>query len=176
MYAYRRSVRVLVLMALAFASLSMLAQSAEKPAPSKAPSPKRQASLRERGRYLVILGGCNDCHTPGFAQSGGTTPDSEWLAGDSVGWRGPWGTTYPPNLRLFMQTMSEDAWVQFAHTAGGRPPMPFWTLHTMTAQDLRAMYQFINSLGAKGALAPAGLPPSQEPKTPYILFVPQTPK
>jgi hypothetical protein len=75
-----------------------------------------------------------------------------------------------------MQTLSEDAWVQFAHTVSGRPPMPFWTLHTMTAQDLRAMYQFIKSLGPKGAPAPAGLPPGEEPKTPFILFVPQAPK
>ncbi len=106
----------------------------------------------------------------------GAAPESEWLTGDSVGWRGPWGTTYPPNLRLFMQTMSEDAWVQFAHAAGGRPPMPFWALHTLTAQDLRAMYRFIKSLGPKGVAAPAGLAPDEEPKTPVILFVPQAPK
>jgi len=29
-----------------------------------------------------------------------TTLSAEWLLGSAIGWRGPWGTTYPPNLRL----------------------------------------------------------------------------
>src|SRR3982751_5765664 len=53
-----------------------------------------------RGKYLVQTSGCNDCHTAGYAQSGGNVPESEWLKGDMVGWRGAWGTTYPSNLRL----------------------------------------------------------------------------
>ncbi|MEJ2396973.1 MAG: cytochrome C, partial [Gammaproteobacteria bacterium] len=31
--------------------------------------------LLERGRYLVRIGGCNDCHTAGYAESGGKTPE-----------------------------------------------------------------------------------------------------
>lgn len=27
--------------------------------------------MLERGRYLVVVGGCNDCHTPGYGESGG---------------------------------------------------------------------------------------------------------
>ena len=53
-----------------------------------------------RGRYLITIAGCNDCHTPNYPQSGGKTPEKEWLTGDALGWRGPWGTTYAPNLRL----------------------------------------------------------------------------
>lgn len=112
-------------------------------------------SLTERGRYLAILGGCNDCHTPGFAQSGGTTPESEWLTGVPVGWRGPWGTTYALNLRLFVNSLSENAWIQLAHTIRANPPMPFWTLNAMTKQDLRAIYQYIKMLGPKGGATPA---------------------
>ena len=52
-----------------------------------------------RGRYLIAIAGCNDCHTPGFAMNGGTTPEQAWLTGDPLGWQGPWGTTYAPNLR-----------------------------------------------------------------------------
>src|SRR5262245_16886733 len=52
-----------------------------------------------RGRYVVKVAGCNDCHTPGYAQSGGKIPESQWLIGDRLGWQGPWGTTYPVNLR-----------------------------------------------------------------------------
>lgn len=55
----------------------------------------------ERGRYLAKIGGCNDCHTPGYGLSGGQVPEAQWLVGDQLGWNGPWGTTYPSNLRLF---------------------------------------------------------------------------
>ena len=46
-----------------------------------------------RGKYLVQIAGCNDCHTPGFMQKGFDVPESDWLVGVPVGWRGPWGTT-----------------------------------------------------------------------------------
>ena len=26
-------------------------------------------------------------------------PEAQWLTGDSLGWRGPWGTTYPECLK-----------------------------------------------------------------------------
>ena len=71
----------------------------------------------DRGRYLVKITGCNDCHTPGYAQTGGKIPEKDWLTGSSLGWRGPWGTTYAPNLRLFRQHLSEDEWVTIAHSA-----------------------------------------------------------
>lgn len=32
-----------------------------------------------RGKYLIVIGGCNDCHTAGFAPSGGVTPEAQWL-------------------------------------------------------------------------------------------------
>jgi mono/diheme cytochrome c family protein len=54
------------------------------------------AQTLERGKYLVTIGGCNDCHTPGYLLSEGKTPEALWLTGSSFGWRGPWGTTYPP--------------------------------------------------------------------------------
>ena len=45
-----------------------------------------------RGRYLSLVGGCNDCHTSGFAPSGGKVPEDKWLLGEGVlGFRGPWG-------------------------------------------------------------------------------------
>ena len=42
----------------------------------------------ERGRYLVRITGCNDCHTAGYAPSGGKVPEAQWLTGDALGWRG----------------------------------------------------------------------------------------
>jgi hypothetical protein len=43
----------------------------------------------ERGRYLIRIAGCNDCHTANYAMRGGKVPEAEWLTGDDLGWRGP---------------------------------------------------------------------------------------
>jgi mono/diheme cytochrome c family protein len=131
---------------------------------------ERKADPNARGRYLVTIGGCNDCHTPGYAMSGGKVPEKQWLVGDGLGWQGPWGTTYPVNLRLFMQTMSEDEWVKEARHLTARPPMPYWALNHMQDGDLRALYRFVRALGPAGAEAPAFVPPGQEPKGPTVRF------
>ncbi|HSB64080.1 MAG TPA: diheme cytochrome c-553 [Thermoanaerobaculia bacterium] len=81
-------------------------------------------SMVERGKYLTILGGCNDCHTPKKMGPGGPEPDmsrllsghpqdpklpappqvspsSPWnigVSGDLTAWAGPWGISYSPNL------------------------------------------------------------------------------
>jgi mono/diheme cytochrome c family protein len=129
-----------------------------------------------RGEYLIIITGCNDCHTPGFAESDGSLPRGDWLTGSRVGWRGPWGTTYPSNLRIYMADISEEGWVKKSRLLKTRPPMPWWVLHTLKDEDSRAMYRFIRNLGRKAQVAPSHVPANQEPTTPYILFVPQPPK
>ena len=129
-------------------------------------------SLLERGDYLVRIGGCNDCHTPGYAESGGKTPKPEWLKGSTTGYRGPWGTSYPSNLRLTVAGVTEDQWLRVAR-ARRLPPMPWLSLQAMSDQDLRAIYRFIQSLGTDGARAPTTLPPGAEASTPYIVLAPQ---
>ena len=126
--------------------------------------------LIERGRYIAKIAGCNDCHTPGYLISDGNVPEEKWLSGDTFGWYGPWGTTYGPNLRLFVSAMSEDEWVQTAKTLKRLPPMPWFNLNAMKEQDLRALYQFMLSLGEPGEPAPAYLPPDHKPNSPYALF------
>ena len=126
----------------------------------------------ERGRYLVATSGCNDCHTPHYMEKGGQVPEAEWLAGVPVGFQGPWGTTYPANLRLLMQSLSEEAWLKKARSPM-RPPMPWFNLAHMTDDDLRAIYRYVRSLGATGAPAPAYVAPGDKVNTPYFVFVPQ---
>jgi mono/diheme cytochrome c family protein len=63
----------------------------------------------KRGRYLVETSGCNDCHTPGYAQNNGKVDEKLWLTGDKLGWAGPWGTTYPTNLRLLIAGYDSEA-------------------------------------------------------------------
>lgn len=126
--------------------------------------------LVDRGKYLVVIAGCNDCHTPGYLLSEGKTPEKMWLTGDTFGWRGPWGTTYPPNLRNLAQTLTEKQWITLGKNLKARPPMPWFNLNSMEDEDLRAIYQFIRHLGPGGQAAPAYVPPDQEPGTPYALF------
>lgn len=123
-----------------------------------------------RGRYMVVTGHCNNCHTPGYAEKQGNMPENEWLTGNTIGYRGPWGTTYPTNLRLFVQNLTEDQWAIYGKNAKSRPPMPWWSLHETTEQDLRAMYKFMKSLGPAGKPAPSFLPPDQEPPAPFITW------
>ena len=129
----------------------------------------------DRGRYLSRVAGCNDCHTPGYLLSEGKVEEKFWLTGDSFGWRGPWGTTYAKNLRLFVNAMTEEQWVDLARVLKVRPPMPWFNLNIMQEEDLKAIYQFIRYLGPGGQAAPAYVPPEQEPNTPFALF-PSPPK
>ena len=126
----------------------------------------------ERGRYLVTIGGCNDCHTPGYMQQGPEVPEGEWLKGLPIGFQGPWGTTYPSNLRLVVAGMNEAQWLEHARKER-LPPMPWFNLRRMTDEDLKAVYAYIRSLGAPGTPVPAYVAPGGKVTTPYFVFVPQ---
>lgn len=127
----------------------------------------------EAGRYLATVAGCNDCHTAGYAEAGSRIPEEDRLAGSPVGWRGPWGMTYPSNLRLTVQSMPEDAWVKILHGRTASPPMPWMNVNKLSEQDARALYQYIKSLGPKGERMPTAEGPDREPHTPYIPLEPQ---
>jgi mono/diheme cytochrome c family protein len=134
-----------------------------------------QQNMIDRGRYLMKIAGCNDCHTAGYAPSGGNVPEAQWLTGDALGWSGPWGTTYAANLRLVVAGMSEEDWVRRARSAQYRPPMPWFALRDMSDTDLRAAYRYIRSLGAAGGPAPAYVPPGDKVAGPVVTF-PAPPK
>lgn len=129
--------------------------------------------LVERGRYLVAFGTCNDCHTPGWRESDGAIPMSQWLTGSTLGYRGPWGTSYPTNVRLEFARISESDWLFMVHTRAGHWPMIWYDLRNLTTQDQRAIYRFVRSLGPRGVPAPDDLPQGVEPKTPYVWVVPR---
>jgi mono/diheme cytochrome c family protein len=126
--------------------------------------------LVEQGRYIARIAGCNDCHTPGYMESGGKVPEDIWLTGDVLGWYGPWGTTYASNLRLILPKMTEAQWLTLAKSTQFRPPMPWFALRDMSERDLRALYQLVKQLGPAGNPAPAYLPPERTPNGPYVQF------
>ena len=135
-----------------------------------APLPTGKPGSIERGRYVVKVSGCNDCHTPGYAQRDGQVPERDWLTGDSLGWSGPWGTTYASNLRLKLAALSEAQWLHLARTARYRPPMPWFNLHAMSDGDLRAVYRYVRHLGPAGVAAPAYVPPGGAVATAVVRF------
>lgn len=160
---------------LAFAALTLMAcAEQDRTAASGAPHVAAVSKIAA-GEYLTIVGGCNDCHTPGWGETGGNVPPDDRLTGASVGFRGPWGTSYPSNLRLTASLLSEDAWVEMMKTREGLPPMPWMNAHQTSEDDLRAMHAYLVSLGAKGEPAPAALAPGETPLTPVIEFVPVMP-
>jgi mono/diheme cytochrome c family protein len=134
-------------------------------------APQGDADIRH-GRYLIATSGCNDCHTPGFMPNAGKVAESEWLTGDSMGWQGPWGTTYPSNLRVLVGSMTEQQWLARARQPM-RPPMPSPSLQAMTDADLRAIFRYVKSLGPKGEPAPAYVPPGGQVLTPYLDLTPK---
>ena len=128
----------------AFASVVSLGANVQA---ADAPNP---ANITERGRYLVGVGACNDCHTEGFNEAAGRIEPKLWLMGSTVGFQGPWGTSYPVNLRLYAQNMTEAQWLARVRQPM-RPPMPWFNLREMTDDDLIAIYRFIRALGPAGA-------------------------
>jgi len=91
---------------------------------------KKFDSQTERGKYLVDVGGCNDCHTPHIMTKNGPALDQtrllsghpadaklpnfdfeivrngEWamFSGDMTAMVGPWGVSYSANLTPDNQT------------------------------------------------------------------------
>jgi len=124
----------------------------------------------ERGRYLVTITGCNDCHTEGYAEAKGDIPEIEWLKGSSVGFRGSWGTSYAVNLRIMASYDSDETWLDAARRNSSWAPMPWYNLQKMSDADLLSMLDFIKSLGRAGKEMPNVLYPGKDPGGRYISY------
>ncbi len=99
--------------------------------------------------------------------AGGNIDEKAWLTGDKVGCAGPWGTTYPSNLRLMLAKMTEDEWVRTAEDAQYPPADALVrAARDMAESDLRALHRYVRHLGPAGEAAPAFLPPGQPRKAP----------
>jgi mono/diheme cytochrome c family protein len=108
-----------------------------------------------RGKYLVRLGGCTDCHTPGHFFG---KPDSaRFLGGSDVGFEIPnVGAFAGPNLTPD-KTTGLGNWttqqIVTAMTTGVRPDkrvlvpiMPYAALSQLTTEDATAIAVFLKSL------------------------------
>lgn len=134
-----------------------------------------QTALIARGRYLVAFGACNECHTPGWRETDGNVPVTKWMIGSSIGFRGPWGTVYPANVRQRFYQVSEGQWLAMVSTRAGHPPMTWQDLRALTVRDRRAIYAFVRSLGPAGPPSIPSVPAEREPTTPYATIVTPAP-
>ena len=168
-------------LALAASAVSLASAGATAPnAGHSAASPAGKAAKIERGRYLVTVMGCGDCHTPGSFYG---APDmNRQLAGSELGWRGPWGVTFARNLTPDMETglgyWSEDEIVKAIRTGvknDGKmllPPMPWQDFSTLTDADAHAIAAYLMSLPAVKHKVMDTVPPGQEFAGAVIVFPP----
>jgi mono/diheme cytochrome c family protein len=116
-------------------------------APVASPDPSDRVNY---GRYLVVIGGCADCHTPqdrgqpvaGFDDAGG------WLM------QGPWGEASTANITpdptgisyyneaLFMQVMRTG----FVKARKLNSIMPFGAFKNLTDDDLKAIFAYLRTV------------------------------
>lgn len=147
------------------------------------PAPMTQQQKLERGEYLAIIGGCNDCHTPGALYG---SPDFDRrLAGSELGQVGPWGTSYPRNLTPDPETgLGEwsEADIVKAMRTGQRadgspvlPPMPWPNYARLTDEDAYAIAAYLKSIPAVKHRVPASLPPGAKPAGSALALPPPSP-
>ena len=111
----------------------------------------------DRGKYLVSIGGCNDCHTPG--SQFGKPEMNRYLAGSNIAFEIPGlGAFVPRNLTPDKETGLGN-WtaeqIATAVTTGKRPDgrilapvMPWMGYSVMTKEDAMAVAMFLKSIPA----------------------------
>jgi mono/diheme cytochrome c family protein len=135
----------------------------------------------ERGKYLVTLGSCTDCHTPGYFFG---KPDmTRYLAGSEVGFEIPGlGVFHGPNLTSDKETGLGN-WtteqVVTAIQAGKRPDgrvlapiMPWKAFANLTREDATAIAVFLKSLPPIKNKVPGPFGASDRPTSFVMKIVP----
>jgi mono/diheme cytochrome c family protein/uncharacterized protein YjiS (DUF1127 family) len=140
-----------------------------------------QTAQVKRGEYLVTLGGCNDCHTPGYFF--GRPDKTRFLGGSEVGFAIPdLGVFHGPNLTpdrdTGLGTWSSDEIVA-AITRGERPDgrilapvMPWHAFAKLTREDAYAIAAFLKSLPPVKNKVPGPFGPHETPTSFVLKIVP----
>ncbi|HEX3972196.1 MAG TPA: cytochrome c [Stellaceae bacterium] len=135
----------------------------------------------ERGKYLVTIMGCTDCHTPGSFLG---HPDmSRFLGGSDVGFAIPGLGVFPgrnltpdPETGLGKWTTQQ---MVTAFTTGVRPDgrilapiMPYDDFKTLTKGDALAIAAYLKSLKPVKNAVPGPFGPNETPTTFVMTVVP----
>ena len=134
----------------------------------------------DRGKYLVTMGGCSHCHTPGsfFGR-----PDmARYLGGSDVGFATPAGVFVGRNLTPDKETglgAWSDQQIITAMTGGYRPDgrqlapiMPWQDLSQLTAADAQAIVAFLRSIPPVQHAVPGPFAPTEKPSVFVMTVVP----
>ena len=161
-------------------------------------SPRAQSAAEskvERGKYLVGITGCHDCHSPKIP--GGMKPVPELILSgrpqttkvpsgapgevhaseDFTAFTGGWGSTVASNLTPDPDTgigkrYTEAKFVQTMRTGkkpegvAVMPPMPVDVYVNMKDDDLKAIYAYLTTIKPIRNAVRAGLPPPAPPAPP----------
>ncbi|HEU0151265.1 MAG TPA: cytochrome c [Bradyrhizobium sp.] len=131
-----------------------------------------QSAQIKRGQYLVDIGGCNDCHTPGSFL--GKRDESRTLGGSDVGFGIPgMGVFVGPNLTPDRET-GLGSWtneqIVTAIRTGKRPDgrmlapvMPYNDFSHMTKEDALAVAAYLKSLPPISNRVPGPFGPADKP-------------
>jgi mono/diheme cytochrome c family protein len=142
--------------------------------PSEAQQPAAGNAAVERGRYLVRITGCHDCHSPKVK---GMTPDLDralsgrpstttlptpskeevHASADLTAWQGPWGFSVASNLTPDPTTGIGTRYNEASFLATMRtgkkpngtpimPPMPSEVYQNMTDDDLKAIFAYLRTI------------------------------
>lgn len=134
-----------------------------------------------RGRYLVTVMACTDCHTPGTFF--GRPDKTRFLAGSDVGFGIPGlGIFVPPNLTPDAAT-GLGKWsakeIATALTTGVRPDgrilapiMPWPSFAHLTPDDALAIALYLKSLPPVAHLVPGPFRSGQTPTVPVMAVIP----
>jgi mono/diheme cytochrome c family protein len=125
-----------------------------------------------RGKYLVALGGCSDCHTPGTFLG---KPDmTRYLGGSDVGFSIPGlgvfaGRNLTPDKETGIGTWTSEEIVT-AIRPGKRPDgrvlapiMPFEALASLTDADAEAIAAYLKSIPAVSNKVAGPFGPTEKP-------------
>jgi len=134
----------------------------------------------KRGEYLVTITGCNDCHTPGSFYDGADM--TRTLSGSEMGWKGPWGISFPRNITpdsatgigTWTEQQIVDA-IRQGHRPDGtplNPPMPWPDFAHFTDDDAFAVAAYLKSIPPVHHVNLPLVPPGQKYSGSYAEFPP----
>jgi mono/diheme cytochrome c family protein len=141
---------------------------------------KAQSEI-DRGKYLVTLGGCSDCHTPGYFFG---KPDmTKYLGGSQVGFEIPdLGVFHGPNLTPDKET-GLGAWtdeqivaaIQQGKRPDGRmlaPIMPWRAFANLSTADVKAIVAYLRTVPPVRNKVPGPFGPKEKPTSFVMKIVP----
>jgi mono/diheme cytochrome c family protein len=134
--------------------------------------PKAHAETpADRGHYLVVIAGCNDCHTPGFFF--GKPDQAKYLGGSDVGFEIPGlgvfnGRNITPDKETGIGSWTDEQ-IATAITTGKRPDgrqlapiMNYPAFVNMTKEDVAAVVAYLRTIPPVNNKVPGPYKPGEK--------------